>query len=168
MINTWKYDDRLGSEFGSSRPRKAMFHLVAMLALGTSLFAGVQIEPEVPRWGQELVIRVTPESSLDALYPGDQVSVGLTTYHQGLYRRVGARAAWDGQAFSARLTLPGDCEKAAVYVTTPEKLTKYRKQLRPRTEMGEVPPGTKVLAPPRTPEDLPAWKEGIESELGPK
>ncbi len=71
-----------------------LFYLVAMLALGTSLFAGVRIEPEDPRWGQELVIRVTPEPSLDTLYPGDQVSVGLTTYHQGLYRRATARAAF--------------------------------------------------------------------------
>ena len=166
MINAWKHGCRLGPEIGSRKSKRAIFYLLTLLALGTRIFAGVQIQPEVPRWGQDLVVRITPESSVDTLYPGDQVLVGLRTYHQGLYRRVATeRATWDGQAFVCRLTLPGNCEKALVYVTTPEKWTRYKKQVLPRTETGEVPPGAKVLPWPKTPEGLPAWKQDIEAEL---
>ena len=133
--------------------------------LGTYTFAEIQIEPETPRWGQEMVIRVTPEFPRDKLYPGDQVFVILETLHQGLSLIVTEESTWDGQAFVSRLTLPGNCELARFYVRTPEKVIKSMKSVLPRTEADEFPPGAKVVDWHTMGKDRSAWMEIVESEL---
>ena len=148
------------------KPEGTIFYLVSILALGTCLFAEIQVEPEVPRWGQEIVIRVTPEFPRDRLYPGDQVFVTLVTSHQGLHLSVTGEAAWDGQVFVSRLTLPSHCEFAQIVVRTPEKWINYTKRVQPRTGADEMPPGAKIVAlHSGMGKDLSAWKEIVEGEL---
>ena len=156
---------RTSSGIGSRKAVAATLFVMLVLALGASPLAGIEIEPEAPRWGQELVIRVTPESSKGMLYPGDHVFVGLMPIHQGINRIVTEKAAWDGQAFYCRLTLPSDCEKAQVFVNTTEGCTKYRTSFLPRTETGEILPGADALSWPRKGEDVALWKQRIESAL---
>ena len=165
MLNARKFCYAFRSEIGSRPPEGAILYLVSILALGTCLFAEVQVEPEVPRWGQEIVIRVTPEFPRDRLYPGDQVFVTLVTSHQGLHLSVTGEAAWDGQVFVSRLTLPSHCEFAQVVVSTPEKWINNTTIGQPRTEADEMPPGAKIVALHRMGKDRSAWKEIVESEL---
>lgn len=143
---------------------KAISPLVAILAVGNFMFAEVQIEPAAPRWGQEFIVRVTPEFPRDRLYPGDQVFVILETLHQGLALSVTEETVWNGQEFVSRLRLPSQCEFARVYVATPENWVRYPKRFLPRTENGEVPPGARVLGSCKMGDDL-ACTESIESEL---
>ena len=147
----------------STKPVKAIFHLVSILALGTFTFAEVQIEPEAPRWGQEIIVRVTPEFPRDRLYPGDQVYVILETLHQGIALSVTEETDWNGQEFISRLSLPSHCEFVRVYVVTPENRV-GTKRFVPRTEDGEMPPGAGVLGSCKMGDDV-ACKESIESEL---
>ena len=166
MLNARKSCYAFRSEIGSRTPEGAILYLVSILALGTCLFAEVQVEPEIPRWGQEIVIRVTPEFPRDRLHPGDQVFVTLVTSHQGLHLSVTGEAAWDGQVFVSRLTLPSHCEFAQVVVSTPEKWINNTKRVQPRTGADEMPPGAKIVALHRgMGKDRSAWKEIVESEL---
>ena len=153
---------RLGID--STKPAKSIFQLVSILVFGTLMFAEVQIEPEAPRWGQEIIVRVTPEFPRDRLYPGDQVFVILETLHQGIALSTTKETVWNGQEFVARLSLPSQSEFAGVHVATPENWVRYTKRFRPRTEDGEIPPGARVLGSCKMGDDL-ACKESIESEL---
>ena len=121
---------QLGTD--STNPAKAIFQLISILALGTFAFAEVRIEPEVPRWGQEIIVRVTPEFPRDRLYPGDRVFVILETLHQGIALSVTEETVWNGQEFVSRLSLPSRSEFARVYVATPERRVRYSKGFLPR------------------------------------
>ena len=154
----------LRSGIDSTKPVKAILQLVSVLGLGTFMFAEVQIEPADPRWGQEIIVRVTPEFPGDRLYPGDQVFVILLTHHQGIAIRVTEKAVWNGQEFVSRLILPSQCEFAEVKVATPENWVRYTKRFLPRTEDGEMPPGARFLGSCKMADDL-ACRESIESEL---
>ena len=136
--------------------------LVSVLALGTGLFAAIRIEPEAPRWGQEFVVRVTPDFPRGRLYPDDHVFFTLSTWHQDVRSSVNEKAAWDGEAFVARLTLPANCEWASVRIRTPERLFGV-KSFAPRTDAGEIPPGTRVMASCRPRTDLSTCNEAIDS-----
>ena len=138
--------------------------LVSVLALGTGLFAGVQIEPQAPRWGQAFVVRITPDFPRGRLFPNDRVFVILSTWHQDILSTVNEKAVWDGEAFVARMTLPGNCEWAAVRIRTPEKIFRG-KAFAPRTESGEMPRGTRVLSSCRPRTDLANCNEVIDSTL---
>ena len=138
--------------------------LLSALALGTGLFAGVQIEPEAPRWGQSFVVRITPEFPRGRLFPNDRVFVNLSTWEQDILSTVNAKAVWDGEAFVARMTMPGNCEWAAVRIRTPEGIFRG-KGFAPRTDTGESPPGTRVLSSCRPRTDLSTCNEVIDSTL---
>ena len=138
--------------------------LLLFLSLGTCLFAEIQIEPEAPRWGQEIVVRVTPDFPRGRLYPADLVFVNLATRHQDLPANMTEEASWDGQAFVARLALPVGCEWAVVRVSTPEEFF-GGKSFAPRTEAGEMPPGTRVLASCRLRTGIETCNEAIGGAL---
>ena len=142
----------------------AVCPFVSVLALGTGLFAGIRIEPEAPRWGRDFVVRVTPDFPRGRLFPNDRVFVNLSTWHQGVLSTVNEKAVWNGEEFVARMELPGNCEWASVGIRTPEKFFRG-KGFSPRTDSGEIPPGTQVLEScgPRT--DLSTCNESIVSAL---
>lgn len=138
--------------------------LASVLALGTGLFAEIRIEPEAPRWGQDFVVRITPDFPRGRLFPNDRVYVNLSTWHQDVLSTVNEKAVWNGEEFIARMTLPGNCEWASVRIRTPEKF--YRgKSVAPRTESGEMPPGTQVLASCGRRTDLSTCNESIARAL---
>ena len=139
-------------------------HLVFGLTLGTCLFAGIQLEPEAPRWGQDFVVRVTPDFPRGRLYSDDRVYVNLSTWHQDVLSTVNEKAVWDGEAFVARLTLPGNCEWASIRIRTPERFFRGM-GLAPRTDAGEMPPGTRVMASCRPRTDLSTCNEAIDRAL---
>ena len=148
----------------SPRPPRAISQLVSILALGTFVFAEVQIEPEAPRWGQEIIVRVSPEFPQDRLYPADRVFVTLETLHQGIALSVTEETVWNGREFVSRLSLPSRSEFARVYVATPENRVKYTKGFLPRTEDGEMPPGARFLGACKMDDELTCM-ERIKSEL---
>ncbi len=138
--------------------------LVSVLALGTGLFAEIRIEPEAPRWGQDFVVRVTPDFPRGRLFPNDRVFINMSTWHQDVLSTFNEKAVWNGEEFIARLTLPGNCEWASVRVRTPEKIFRG-KGFAPRTDSGEMPLGTQVLASCRPRTDLSTCNESIVSAL---
>ena len=139
-------------------------HLVSGLTLGTCLFAGIQLEPEAPRWGQDFVVRVTPDFPRGRLYSDDRVYVNLSTWHQDVLSTVNEKAVWDGEAFVARLKLPGNCEWASIRIRTPEKFFRGM-GIAPRTDAGEMPPGTRIMASCRPRTDLSTCNEAIDRAL---
>ena len=138
--------------------------IVSVLALGTGVFAGIRIEPEAPRWGQDFVVRVTLDFPRGRLFPNDRVFVNLSTWHQDVLSTFNEKAVWNGEEFVARLTLPGNCEWVSVRVRTPEKIFRG-KGFAPRSDSGEMPPGTQVLASCRPRTDLSTCNESIASVL---
>lgn len=142
----------------------SFWHAVLFFALGTVLFAEIQIEPEAPRWGQEFVVRVTPDFPRGRLYPRDLVFVNLTTWHQDLRSNLTGKAVWNGEAFIARMVLPRNCEWASIRVHTPDQFFRG-KGFAPRTDFGGMPPGTRVMASCQPRIGLSSCDEAIKSTL---